>query len=51
MTRDELADKIEELNRAMIAETDAEAESKLGRELAELIEGDHLRMICAALRR
>ena len=51
MTRQELADRIEELDAAMRATTTAEDERKLHTELADLIEGDNLRTICAALRR
>lgn len=50
MTREELAEKIEELDRAMVAEMDAAAEAKLCREMGELIAGDNLRLICRALR-
>lgn len=50
MTRAEIADRIEELDRAMKASPDTESERKLHTELAELIEGETLRTICAALR-
>jgi hypothetical protein len=51
MTRQGLADKLEAWDRDAAAAPDLAATQKLANELADLIEGDNLRMICAALRR
>jgi hypothetical protein len=51
MTRHDLADLIEDLDADIRTCVDADRERRLHTALAELIEGDNLRMICAALRK